>query len=94
MSRYHHVAWTDDDAKIKSFSALSRAKSTILKIEIEVTDPTRLGMMMTELQEAQRPAPPPPAETRPKPKANRTEDTSDKLALPAPPLQLTYGGRG
>ena len=60
-----------DRVKLKAFSANSRGSASIVKIEIEVSDPHELGHLLHSLQEMRmwKPAPP----VRPK-----------QLALPAP----------
>lgn len=64
---------------VKSFKTGSRAKSTVVSIEIEVTDPYELGMLLQQLHEAKHPPKPKPAaKTKAEPKA-----------LPAPLLQIS-----
>ncbi|MCX5497299.1 hypothetical protein OSH11_21560 [Kaistia dalseonensis] len=65
-------------ARVKSYSAVSNKAGAVLKIELSICDPLRLGMVLEALAEAQRdqnkPAPAP---------RNRT------VAAPPKPLLLT-----
>ncbi len=76
-----------DEAKVKSFSTASGAKSTRLTIVLEVSCPHVLSRMTQELHTAQHPPKPPPPPPMP-----RTSPKSKRLALPAPPLSLPYFG--
>ncbi|MGE4321746.1 MAG: hypothetical protein AB7E60_01800 [Sphingobium sp.] len=64
---------------VKSYKTASRAKSTVVTIEIDVTDPYELATLLHDLHEAKHP---------PKPKAEPKVKKADALALPAPALQL------
>lgn len=86
MRDYFDIHWRADEARLKTYSAATRAKGgAVVKIEIEVLDPHRLGYLVQELAEIERDqaaaakavAKPPRADTK-------------KLA-PAPRL-LTYRG--
>ena len=86
--RYHGLHWEDGEARLKGFSATSRGKSTILKIELEVFgahDSWALAHMLRSLQQAQQPAK--PADVAPKSRSKGKAD--DLLALPAPLLKIT-----
>lgn len=87
MSDYRYISWRDGEAREKGFGASNRGKATTIKIELEVTDATRLGMILSDLQEAKNPPAPPPATTAPRPRRK-----PELLALPAPTLRLGYGG--
>lgn len=52
---YRSIAWKDSDARLKTFSASVRASATtVVKIEVEVRDPIRLGMLLQDLHEISR----------------------------------------
>ena len=68
----------DEGTKVKSYKTASRAKATIVSVEIEVTDAYALGDLLRQLHDAKHPPKPNP---EPSPK-------KDVKALPAPPLQL------
>lgn len=81
---FRMLHWGADEAQLKGFTSSNRGKATTIKIELEVVDPDRLGMIMTQLQEAAKPfkpPAPPKAEMQPALPAPRR-------ALPAPLLQL------
>lgn len=80
MREFLGIFWTRSEAKLRKFSSSGTAKSTIVKIEIEITDPGCLSSMMRALQEAARPAPPP--------RSNKPADQSDANMLPPPRLAL------
>ena len=88
--RYHGLHWEDGEARLRGFSASSKGKNTILKIELEVlggSDSWTLAHLMRSLQEAQQPAP--KAEPAPSRGAtSRRKSTERQLTLPAPPLRL------
>lgn len=74
-----------DDAKLKNYSAaLSKGGKSIIKIEIETTDRFELAYILRQCDEidAEQKAPKTPAPVGRKATA--------PLALPAPPLALTY----
>lgn len=83
---YRSIAWRLEDARLKTYSAATRAKGgAVVKIELEVIDPMRLGMVLQELAEIQR-----DQDAQPKAPARAA---GAKTALPAPPLQLTFRGQ-
>jgi hypothetical protein len=69
----------ENGTTVKSFKTASRAKSTIVTVEIEVIESYALGDLLTQLHEAKNPP-------KPKPAARTPQD--ERLALPAPALQL------
>lgn len=82
---YREISWRSDDARLKTYSAATRAKGgAVVKIEIEVFDPVRLGFMLQDLAEIQR-----DQDATAKAAAR---SAGAKKSLPAPPLQLTYRG--
>lgn len=79
--------WLSEASRLKSFTSSTKGTSSVVRIEITVSDPLELGYLLRELQviqakqkEADRPS---------KPKA---ADKRHQLALPAPRLALTYRG--
>jgi hypothetical protein len=77
-----------EPCRLKSYSATTKTGKTVIRIEIESTDHSEAGYLLNDLErtlkqqrEAARPKKEPKATTKP-------------LALPAPPLQLTYRGDG
>lgn len=81
-----HFSWWASEAKLKAFSATGKGGKSVIKIEIEVVDPSALGSLMRALQEAS--APPKPKTAAPD---TRPALPGRRLALPAPRLQLTDG---
>ena len=81
---YHMLMWGVEEARLRKCSSATTPKATVLKIEIEVTDPFTLSSMMAEIQKAMRP----PAKPAPTPRAPRRREP-DLLALPAPLLKIT-----
>ncbi|ABS69735.1 hypothetical protein Xaut_4514 [Xanthobacter versatilis] len=86
MRDYAGIHWRADEARLKTYAAATRAKGgAVVKIEIEVLDPSRLGYILQELAEIQRDQ---DAAAKAAVKPARAE--AKKLA-PAPRL-LTYRG--
>lgn len=55
MRNYGGIHWNSSEARLKTYSAATRAKGgAVVKIELEVLDPCRLGFMLQELAEIQR----------------------------------------
>jgi hypothetical protein len=42
-----------EDSKVKSFSAVSKGTKSVVRIELEVEDPRRLGYILADLAELQ-----------------------------------------
>lgn len=77
------IHWRRDEARLKSYAAATSAKGgATVRVEIVVTDPMRLGLMLQELAEIQRDQ---DAAAREKPRPK-------KGLPPTKPLLLTYGG--
>lgn len=87
-SSYTLLSWDHGSAEIKSFSATSRAKDTLLKIEILVHDSFTLSSLMRDLSEAQENQ----RKRKAAPKPASGKKMEERLALPAPTPRLTYGG--
>lgn len=68
----------DEGTTVRSFKTASRAKSTLVTVEIEVLDPYALGHLLQQLHEAKHP---------PKPEPKKAPE---RKALPAPLLQLPH----
>lgn len=49
---YHGISWRGGQARLKTYSTAMKAGSTLVKIELEVTDPFQLSMIMQSLEEA------------------------------------------
>jgi hypothetical protein len=93
---YRLLAWDDKDARLKGFSATAKSDTrSIVKIEIEVRDPYRLGALLQDLSEIRRE----------QAAADRPSATDHHVDAPAPkrtasrrkiasqrPLLLTYRG--
>lgn len=73
----------DEPMRLKSYSAVTKAGKTVLKIELESTDAWAVAHALTELAQVQ-------AGQRSKPKSERApkKATAKVLALPAPQLAL------
>ncbi|WP_374631787.1 hypothetical protein [Ferrovibrio sp.] len=56
MSDSHRsIYWRDNDARLKTYKAETRARGgAVVKIELEVSDPCRLGYLLQELAEIKR----------------------------------------
>lgn len=77
MSDYFYVSGhRDKGTKIKSYKAESRVLSTIVTVQIEVTDADELSWLLSQLHEAKHPRKP-----APKPR-------KEPKALPSPTLRL------
>lgn len=87
---YRSIYWSGNEARLKNFSASSKAGArSVVKIEIEIRDPYRLGSMLQDLDEimrAQGAAERPPAPA-PKPHKSSRREIESKRPLP---LLLTY----
>lgn len=87
---FHGITWRGNDARLKTYSTAMKAGSTLVKIELEVTDPFRLSVIMQSLEEAR-------ADQAAKAKAVQTKAGSRQTARravsarPAVPL-LTFRG--
>ncbi|MFG1463328.1 hypothetical protein V5F77_10530 [Xanthobacter sp. DSM 24535] len=78
------IYWPGEDGRLKSFSAATQAKGgALVKIEIEVFDPLRLGMLLQDLAEIQR-------DQKGADKPKKAERGAGAIA--APPRLLTYRG--
>ena len=81
MNDHHSIYWSTGEARLKGYSASLSSKRgrardvTVVKVEIEVADPYRLGMLLEQLSEIRADQEPPAKE-----KTHRHE-----------PLLLTYG---
>jgi hypothetical protein len=87
---YRSIYWDGDQARLKSFSATSKSGScSVVKIEIEVRDPFRLGSMLQDLEEIHRAQ---VEAARPSPAAKPKRDASRRREIPVgpAPLLLTY----
>lgn len=76
-----------DEARLKTYSAISRGGKSTIKIEVETTDHFELGSILRQLDKITADQKP-----KPKPKAAVKETEKPLLALPAPALQLPYFG--
>lgn len=76
-----------DTARLKAFSALSKAGKSTIKLEIETTDHFELAYILRQLDQIE-------AEQKQatKPKKAEAQKAAPLLALPAPAKQLTYRG--
>lgn len=85
------VYWAPEAAELKTFSSSSKKTAkgleTIIKIEISVTDTFTIGSLLRQLDEVSR-----EQEAAKKPLRKEPSPKSRPLALPAPPLRLTYAG--
>ncbi len=57
---YHFFSWGEGEGRLKSVSMSNRGPNSTVKIELEVTNPFRLGRLIEQLTEIQR------AQDRPK----------------------------
>jgi hypothetical protein len=81
MSDYTFISFgRERGTTVKSYKTASRAKSTLVTIEIECTDSYALGDLLSQLHEAKHPRP------QPKPEKPAKKDVK---ALPAPLLQIS-----
>jgi len=52
---YRSIYWNDNEARLKSFSSTTKSDAaSVVKIEISVRDPFRLGMLLEALSEIKR----------------------------------------
>lgn len=77
--------WIDDHSRLKSYSASVKGPKSIVKIEIECSEPASLGYLLEHLGETKR--------DQDKPKPRPEPGKPKRLALPAPALQLEFKGR-
>lgn len=85
---YREIHWRAADAYLKNFSAATQAKGgALVKIEIVVFDPVRLGYMLQDLATIQREQKA-EAKAAGKPKAEEAR----KVKAPQAPRLLTYRG--
>lgn len=88
---FRSIYWDDDQARIKGFSATTKSDAvSVVKIEIEVRDPFRLGVLLQELSEIRREQ---GRASRPSAHQDPVRPTSSKSAAKLtaqPPLLLTY----
>lgn len=86
---FRSIYWDGDEARLRSFSATSKSGATsIIKIEIEVSDPFRLGAILQNLEELRREQ---NATSRPAPTSPPKRTASGRRAINSQtPLMLTY----
>jgi len=70
-------------ARLKKYGATTTGRKSVVRIEVEVSEPGALGFMLDELGRVEADQ---KRETRRKPKT----DADPVLALSPPPKQLTY----
>lgn len=87
LSTFCGLTWEREHVKVKRVATESRSKDTLIKIELVVSESYTLSHILRDLDDAKRP--PPKQERRPSPKK---DPHSERLALPAPPLQLGFRG--
>lgn len=46
---YSSLNWQDGDAELRTFSVASAKSGTVLRIELHVSDPMRLGMLLQDI---------------------------------------------
>ena len=51
---FHLFGTPDERLRLKSFSASSRGEKSVIKIELEVTDPYELGWTLSALSKVQK----------------------------------------
>lgn len=78
----------DEGAALKTYSALTKAGKSVIKIEIEVTDHFELGHILRQLDAIEKNQ----KDTRKAQTAKSRKAAKAPLALPAPLLGLPYYG--
>lgn len=87
LSAYCGLTWEREHVKVRRVATESRSQDTLIKIELVVSDGYALSHILRDLDDAKRrPAKP----TKPAKLAATKREPSERLALPAPPLQLGY----
>ena len=85
---YRSIYWDHREARLKSFTSSSKSGSrSIVKIEIEVSDPFRLGALLQDLEQILREQAADDKTSAPAPK--RASPRRRAIAS-QPPLMLTY----
>lgn len=80
--------WLDHRCmKIRSFGSSTKGTRGVVKIEIEVNEPSSLGYLLKELGEANR-----EIERARAASAEAARQEKKRLSLPSKPLALTYSG--
>lgn len=89
-----------DAAKVKSFSTASRAKATVITVQIECFEAYELGNILRQLHEAQHPVSKPKSGMRGRQGHVVIDEYAglsfggDRPRLPSPNLALPYHGDG
>ncbi len=77
----------DEHVRLKSYSASTKGAVSTIRIDVEVTDPLRLGFLLQELAEIQ-------AELKSakagKSKPRKSAAAEPQLALPSPVLRIAH----
>lgn len=79
----------DDHTRLKTYSASTKGAVSTIRVEIEVTDPMRLGFLLSELAEIVSEQKARKAATA---KSERKTEKKPQLALAAPLLRLAHRG--
>lgn len=87
---FHGISWRGDQVRLKTYSTAMKAGSTLVKIELEVTDPFRLSMIVQSLEEARAEQSKKATSAQTKTKPRQTAQRAVPVR-PAVPL-LTYRG--
>lgn len=79
--------FNDEHVRVKSYSASTKGAVSTIRIDVEVTDPMRLGFLLQELAEIQADQ---KAAAAAKSKAKPRNPAPAQLALPSPLLRITH----
>lgn len=77
----------DEHVRLKSYSASTKGAVSTIRIDVEVTDPMRLGFLLQELKEIQAEL---KAATAARKKESQRKPIAAQLALPAPLLRIAH----
>lgn len=77
----------EEHTRLKSYSATTKGGISTIRIDVEVTDPTRLGFLLSDLGEIEKDQ---KAKKEAEKRSNAQGAKKPLLALPAPMLRLAH----
>lgn len=83
--------YLNDHMRLKSYSASTKGAKSLVRIDIEVNDPGRLGFLLEDLGRIEREQ---AAKAKAEKEAVRKASKNSRLALPAPLLQIPHFPEG
>lgn len=83
--------YLNDHMRLKSYSASTKGAKSLVRIDIEVNDPGRLGFLLEDLGRIEQEQ---TAKAKAEKEAARKASKKSQLALPAPLLQIPHFPEG